>query len=135
MFERCLYFNSNALVRRINKKWEQAYEKTGLSPAHAYLLRLLLDKGELSQKQIAEELQLEKSTVTRFVTALEDKGLLDREKVGREQIIRPTATAIKMKQQLNRIGDELYQELQHTLGVTELKQMVGRVKSVGHKLG
>ncbi len=135
MFERCLYFNSNALVRRVNKKWQQAYEKTGLSPAHAYLLRLLLDKGELSQKQIAEELQLEKSTVTRFVSVLEDKGLLQREKIGREQIIRPTTAAKKMKQQLNRIGDELYQELAQTLGATELKQMVSRVKSIGQKLG
>ena len=130
MFERCLYFNSNALVRRINKKWEQAYEKTGLSPAHAYLLRLVLEKGELSQKQIAEELQLEKSTVTRFVTTLEDRGLIGREKIGREQIIRPSAAAKKMKQQLNRIGDKLYQELQHMLGDTELKQMVSRVKSM-----
>jgi len=134
MFERCLYFNSNALVRRINKKWEQAYEKTGLSPAHAYLLRLVLDKGELSQKQIAEELQLEKSTVTRFVTVLEDKTLIKRQKIGREQIIRPTAAAKKMKQLLNRIGDKLYQELQQMLGDTELKQMVTRVKSVSQKI-
>ena len=134
MFERCLYFNSNSLVRRINKKWEQAYEKTGLSPAHAYLLRLVLDKGELSQKQIAEELQLEKSTVTRFVTALEEKGLLEREKIGREQIIRASPKAKKMKQQLNRIGDKLYLTLQELLGDKELEQMVARVKSVGQKI-
>ena len=33
MFERCLYFNINALARAVNQRWEKAYQAIGLSPA------------------------------------------------------------------------------------------------------
>jgi len=134
MFERCLYFNTNALVRRINKRWEAAYEKTGLSPSHAYLLRLVLEKKELSQKQITEELQLEKSTVTRFVDVLTEKGLLKRTKRGREQMISVTEKGKKLKTQLNRIGDKLYTDLQSEFGSSELKGLVDSLQRTSAKL-
>lgn len=134
MFERCLFFNTNALVRRINKRWEEAYEKTGLSPSHAYLLRLVLEKKELSQKQIAEELQLEKSTVTRFIDVLTEKKLLKRMKRGREQMISATDQGKKLKTQLNRIGDKLYADLQAEFGSAELKELVEKIQNTSAKL-
>lgn len=134
MFERCLYFNTNALVRRINKRWEMAYEKTGLSPSHAYLLRLVLEKKELSQKQITEELQLEKSTVTRFIDVLTQKKLLKRMKRGREQMVSATDQGKKLKAQLNRIGDKLYADLQTELGSSELKELVDKIQNTSAKI-
>jgi len=70
MFEKCIYFNSNALVRQINKIWDDAFKPFGLSPSHAYVLRLVLNTPGLSMKQIAEDLELAPSTVTRFVDNL-----------------------------------------------------------------
>ncbi len=54
MFEQCLYFNLNALTRRINRMWNDAFASMELSPAHAYLLRLVLDEPGLSPKQIGD---------------------------------------------------------------------------------
>ena len=81
MFERCLYFNINALTRAVNRIWGQAFDEFGLSPSHAYMLRLVLSNPGLSPKQISSELKLDKSTITRFLDAMEKKGFVQRKKV------------------------------------------------------
>lgn len=134
MFERCLYFNVNALTRKVNRVWDQAFADLGLSPAHAYLLRLVLSKPGISQKEIAGELRLEKSTVTRFIDALEAKGYLKRNKVNRERIVSPTPTAVKMEKELNRRGDVLYQLMIHDIGKTALVGLVGQLRETSKKL-
>ncbi len=134
MFERCLYFNVNALTRKVNGIWDKAFEDLGLSPAHAYLLRLVLSKPGLSQKEITGELRLEKSTVTRFIDALENKGYLKRNKVNREQIVVPTHAANKMEKELNRRGDALYQLMIHDIGKTSLVNLVGQLRETSKKL-
>jgi len=66
MFERCLYFNLNALTRRINRIWDDAFANMELSPAHAYLLRLVLDKPGLSPTQICDALKLNRGVKSAF---------------------------------------------------------------------
>lgn len=135
MFERCLYFNSNALTRRINKIWDNAFEEFGLSPAHAYLLRLVLNKPGFSQKEIAKELSLEKSTVTRFIDVLEKKGYLLRKKSGRNQTIVPTALAKNIEHRLNQIGDRLYQRMVNLFGQNDLSEFVAKLRKTTDDLG
>lgn len=135
MFERCLYFNVNALTRKVNGIWDRAFEDLELSPAHAYLLRLMLSRPGISQKDIATELRLEKSTVTRFIDVLEEKGYLKRNKVNREQIIYPTRAAAKIEKELNRRGDALYRKMLRDVGKTDLVGLVGQLRETGKKLG
>lgn len=134
MFERCLYFNINAITRRINKIWDQAFSDLDFSPAHAYLLRLVLESPAISQKSIADELKLEKSTVTRFIDNLETRGFLKRIKSGREQLIYPTASAKKLEKQLNEKGEQLYKKMLKTIGRTELTNLVEKLKESEKKL-
>lgn len=134
MFERCLYFNLNALTRKVNKIWDQTFSDLGLSPAHAYLLRVVLAKPGISQQQIATELKLEKSTITRFVEVLESKGYLQRYKTGREQIVHPTDSAKKIHQQLERQGEHLYLQMTGKLGNKSLIQLVGELRDTTGKL-
>lgn len=134
MFERCLYFNVNALTRKVNQIWDQAFADLGLSPAHAYLLRLVLSQPGISQKDIAGELRLDKSTVTRFIDTLEDRGYLKRSKVGREQIISPTPVATKIEKELNRRGDILYRRMHDELGKSALVGLVRELRATGQKL-
>ncbi len=135
MFERCLYFNLNALVRKVDKIWDQAFQEMGLSPAHAYLLRLVLTQPAITQKQIADELRLEKSTVTRFIDALEEKSLLRRTRSGREQRVAPTAAARRLEAQLNAQGDALYARMVSAIGKTDLVELVRRLRETADKLG
>lgn len=137
MFERCLYFNVNALARAVNRIWDEAFAALDLSPAHAYLLRLVLQEPGLGQKAIAEELRLEKSTVTRFVDALQARGLVARApgEDGRSQRILPTAKAKKLRQRLEQTGDELYRRMGEGLGREGLKALVTELRAAAGKLG
>lgn len=134
MFERCLFFNLNALVRQVDKLWNEAFQAFDLSPAHAYLLRLVLAQPTISQHQIATELRLEKSTVTRFVDALQAKGYVRRKRLGREQQIVPTAAARRLEQALSATGDALYARMLSTLGQDDLLQLVRSLRQAAEKL-
>ncbi|MHB8622451.1 MAG: MarR family winged helix-turn-helix transcriptional regulator [Sulfuricaulis sp.] len=134
MFERCLYFNVNALARRINQIWEEAFADLRLSPAHAYLLRLVLSHPGISQKDIASELRLEKSTVTRFIDTLEARGYLKRRKVNREQSISPASAAAKLEKELERRGDALYRRMLDEVGKTAVTGLVRQLRETGQKL-
>ena len=134
MFERCLYFNLNELTRKINRVWENAFDEFGLSPAHAYLLRLVLENPGISQKEISSELKLEKSTVSRFIDALVKQNLLVRNKSGRDSTILPTNDAKKMEVQLNNKGDELYTRMGTLLGDDNLERLVRVLRHTSQKL-
>jgi DNA-binding MarR family transcriptional regulator len=134
MFERCLYFNLNALTRRVNKIWDQAFRELGLSPAHAYLLRVVLANPGITQQSIATELKLEKSTITRFIEALEEKGYLVRNKSGREQFVFPTQAAKAIAGQLEHQGNALYRAMVDTLGKKTMTGLVGELREAGSKL-
>lgn len=126
MFEKCIYFNSNAFVRRLNRIWDDAYKETGLSAPHAYLLRLVCHEPDISQKEAGRQLQLEKSTITRFVSALEEQGLLVRlsGETAREVRLRPSAAGKRLGQQLDEIGADLYKKLRKQLGASQFEEMV-----------
>ncbi len=128
MFERCLYFNINALTRRINKIWDEAFASFDLSPSHAYLLRLVLAEPGLSQQELALHLGLEKSTITRFVVILEERKLLMREKVGRKQHVFPTPKSMKMARELEEEGQDLYKKMISLIGKKELIALVDELK-------
>ena len=137
MFERCLYFNSNALVRKVNQTWKQAFKEVGLSPSHAYLLRLVIATPGLSQQMIADELNLEKSTVTRFIDKMEGEGYLTREILSnrqtREHNIYPTDKALALSDKLEAIGDRLYADMLNAVGDDDLNQLVSALRQTSEK--
>jgi len=132
MFDRCLYFNVNALARVVNKKWADAFAQYDLSPAHGYLLRVVLAQPGISQKQLADELRLEKSTITRFVDVLQKKGFVVRKKGdtedARELSIYATDQANEIYTELEDLGDSLYQTMVSKIGAENLELLVGELR-------
>ena len=138
MFDRCLYFNVNSLARLLNKKWAIAFDQFDLSPAHGYMLRAVLSKPGITQKELATELRLEKSTITRFVDALQKKGLVVRktsELDSRAQNIQPTEKAQKIHVSLDEIGDGLYQDMISSIGKESLIKLVSELRESTKKIG
>ena len=138
MFERCLYFNVNALARAVNRIWDEAFSEFDLSPSHAYLLRLVLAEPGLTPKQIGQELKLEKSTITRFLNVLDQRKLISR-KAGRsgdarEQGIYPTQKAQKIAARLEAKGNELYEHMIDNIGKTRLVELVGELRKTESQL-
>jgi len=137
MFEKCIYFNSNALTRQINKIWDDAFKPFGLSPSHAYVLRLVLDQPGISMKQIAEELELAPSTVTRFIDSLINKKFLaritdDNDKRGTK--ILPSQQAKKIHKKLEQTGQQLYTEMNKLLGKKNFSSLVTDIRKTRNQL-
>jgi len=130
MFERCLFFNSNGLVRKLNRIWDEAYKEVGLSAPHAYMLRMVAAEPNLTQKEVAEQLQLEKSTITRFTSNLIDKGLIVRQTTedGRQNSLAATAKGKHLAVRLNKIGDDLYSRMKRELGSKGFDEAVKQIK-------
>lgn len=137
MFERCLYFNTNSLARKLNAVWEKAFDAFELPPSHAYLLRLILECPGLNQQELAKEMRLNKSTITRFVTALEKKGLLVSKaspSSQREKLIAPSKKAQGIQKRLEAQGDELYASMCESIGEKNLEAFVKAARNINEKL-
>lgn len=134
MFERCLYFNVNALSREVNRIWGEVFDQFELSPAHAYLIRLVLENPGITQQGIAAELKLEKSTVTRFVAILEQREFLYRKKEGREQLVYPAKSSKAIQLVLEQQGDELYKRMTDNLGKKVVVDMVKNLRNITAKI-
>lgn len=124
------------MVRQLNRIWDEAYADTGLSAPHAYLLRMACRHPGLTQKDVAEELHLEKSTITRFVNSLIDKALLQRKKGGdgRENRLYPTAVGKKLGKRLDEIGQALYKNTRKKLGCHKFESLVKDLRSTLNQL-
>ncbi len=138
MFDRCLYFNVNALARLVNKKWAEAFDTFDLSPAHGYMLRVVLSRPGITPKELATELRLEKSTISRFIDSMQKKGLVTRKKPvnidGREQNIYPTEKANKIHTSLENLGESLYQTMVSGIGKKQLETLVSQLRESTKKL-
>jgi len=138
MFERCLYFNVNALARAVNRIWDDAFAEYDLAPSHAYLLRAVLAQPGLTAKQISQTLKLEKSTITRFLHVLEEKKLIVRKSSSsgdaRELGIYPTRKSLEIAERLETTGNELYQRMIDTVGKNRLVDIVGDLRKTESQL-
>lgn len=131
MFEECLYFNSNALARTVTRIWTDAYKPFELSPPHAFMLRVVLAKPGLMPRELAAELSLSRSTVSRFLDSLEKRGFLVRKMTtqdGRELQIYPTESSRKIHVRLDRTGKELSKRMAGLIGKTELSSTIDNIR-------
>ncbi len=137
MFEECLYFNSNALARTVSRIWTEAYREFDLSPPHAFLLRVILAQPGLLPRELAKELNLSRSTITRFLDSLEKRDFLIRKPTGqdgRELQVYPTKAAEAIHQKLDDTGSNLTKLIATIIGTDELSEIVAKLREVQKSL-
>lgn len=133
MFEYCLYFNTTALARTLEREWTKAFKPFGLTPSQAFMLRVVLARPGLLQSELAAELSISRSTATRTLDGLQQLKLLERratERDGRESAIEPTALAESMKEGINAASAEVTRRLKKELSVAKFDETVANVRAV-----
>jgi len=133
MFEECIYFNGNALARSITRLWTEAYKEYDLSPPHAFLLRVVLAKPGLLPRELAHELKLSRSTITRFLDSLEKRGLLIRQTVEtdkRELKVFPTKKSLEIHKKLDNTGKNLSSKMADIVGNKELTELLTKLRKI-----
>lgn len=134
IFCSCLYFTTNALARKVEKLATESWKKIGLSPSHAYLLKLVLEEPGMQAGQLAEQLQLTPSTITRLIEKLEEKKLVLRATEGKATNVFPTQKAKELKPQIKQCIDEFYEKYVKILGKEESRQLINKMHLVADKL-
>lgn len=130
----CLYFTANALARKVEKLATESWKKVGLAPSHAYLLKLVIEEPGIQAGQVAEQLQLSPSTITRLIEKLEEKKLVIRATEGKLTNVFPTQKAKEMKPQLKQCIDEFYEKYVKILGKEECKLFIQNMNTMADKL-
>ena len=133
MFEHCLYFNTTALARRLEREWTVAFKPFDLTPPQAFLLRAVLQTPGLLQYQLADEMGIARPTATRALDGLAAKGLVERRnsgRDGRESAVFPTAAGEAMHGTLDAASGAVTARLKALLGEEAFSDVVGKVRGV-----
>ena len=133
MFHQCLYFNTTALARQLEREWTTAFAPFALTPPQALLLRTILDRPGLLQRELAEAMAISRPTATRALDGLAAKELVERrstERDGREQSVHPTPLATALHGDLNRASGRVTRRLKRLLGEGVFEETVRKIRGV-----
>jgi len=137
MFDHCLYFNTAALARRLDREWTTAFKPFGLTAPQGFLLRAVLASPGQLLSALAETLGISRPTATRAVDALELRGLVKRSGCdgdGRQTAVWPTAEAEALGGQLEQASAAVTRRLKAQLGESSFVETVARVRGVRNAL-
>lgn len=112
----CLFFNCNTFSRQLVKLAENEFRTLNLSPAHATLLLLVFDCPGITPKALSEYLQLNPSTITRFIDALVKKKFVIKKSRGKSVSIQPAPKGLAMRGQVAQAYKNLVFKYSQILG-------------------
>ncbi len=133
MFDHCLYFNTTALARLLEKEWSLAFASFGLTPPQAFMLRLVLDRPGLASRELADAMTIARPTATRVLDGLETRKLIKRragEDDAREQHVFPTADAEAIRADLNAASGQVTRRLKVLLTPQIFERTVGKLRDI-----
>ena len=134
-FSQCLYFSANALARKVEKLANESWKAIGLSPSHAYLLLMVLEQPGVQPGEIAAEIQLTPSTITRLIEKLEEKKLLVRTTEGKLTNVYATPKAKALYPKMKICLNDFSRQCNEILGADESARMTQNINKLTDKLG
>lgn len=107
---------ANTFSREITRHFDSYFEEYDLATSYVELILILQGKDELSQNDLADEMKLAPSTITRFVSKLVKKGIVQKKKVGRTAVITLSKKGRELIPALKRNFDNAVKDLEAILG-------------------
>jgi len=116
-FCNCLFFSSASFARNMSKLAEEAFAKTGWSSSHAFVMITVNRSDEgVTPTEIARELHLTPSTVTRLIDKLVQKEMVKRQFEGKHSLVSATEKSKAINDELMAAWNTLYGRYQDLLG-------------------
>ena len=134
ILHKCLHFTANSLSRAIGKMAEEEFRVTGVSPSHAFLMMLVNAKPGITQTELADELNLAPSTVTRFIDKLAHNGYLERRTAGKSSKIYPTDKGCQLEETIYAAWHRLFERYSAILGEDHSRELTQLIDQASQKL-
>ncbi|NBC66349.1 MAG: MarR family transcriptional regulator [Bacteroidetes bacterium] len=107
---------ANIFSREITRHFDSYFQEFDLATSYVELLIILFERNELSQHDLAEEMKLAPSTITRFVNKLVKRGLVEKKKVGRTAVISLSSEGKELTPTLKQRFENAVNDLEKILG-------------------
>lgn len=115
-FACCLYFTSGKFFREISALAEESFMEMGLSPSYAYVLMVVYEEKMVSISEVADQVGLKPSTLTRLADKLVLRNYIERKQEGRNIFLIPTAKLGTDIDQIHACWANLYESYNEILG-------------------
>ncbi len=122
------------MARKVEKLAIESWKRVDLSPSHGYLLMLLLEEPGMQPGNIAAQMQLTPSTITRLIEKLEDKKLVVRTTEGKITNVYASPKAKEMKTELYACVNDFSASYSKVLGKEETIKLVQSMNKISDKL-
>jgi len=107
---------SNLFSREITRHFDSYFEEYELATSYVELLLILHEQDELPQNDLAVELNLAPSTITRFVKKLQKDDWVEKKKVGRSALISLSDKGRALSPTLKERFETAQEDLRRVLG-------------------
>lgn len=111
-----MYSAANTFSREISRHYDSFFEEKELTTSYVELMIILLHAESISQKEIAEKMNMAPSTITRFIAKLQKSGYVKKKRDGKTMSLTLVDSKIKDVKELQVIYEKADKELVDKLG-------------------
>lgn len=114
-FDECLFFSANSLSRSINKISEIEFNKIWLSSSYGFVLMIISEKDKISTWEIAKVMNMDSSTITRFLDKLILLGYIEKKAIWRQTEISLTTKWKNIKSEIQKAWKRVFKKYKEVL--------------------
>ena len=107
---------ANHFSREISRFFDSYFEEHQLATSYVQVLRLINEHQTVTQKRIADSMNLAPSTITRFIGKLDKMGFVEKTRTGKEMSVRISDGKTMTVKQLVSLLKEAERDLEELLG-------------------
>ena len=107
---------ANHFSREISRFFDSYFEDHQLATSYVQLLRLIDENESMTQKEIAEQMNLAPSTITRFIGKLEKLNMVRKSRSGKEMTVQIIESEQSTVNQLIALLNQAELDLEKLLG-------------------
>lgn len=124
----CLFFSAGALCRKLDKLADEVFSHhLQLSASHAFILKEIIENPGIKPGEVAQELHLKPSTITRLVDKLCERGLVMRNFMGKSSHLSASEEGKVLLPAIRNAWEDLNKNYSQALGRPRAMELTSRM--------